>query len=73
MSDYGCHGSVVAMGVWECCCYGSVVSLQDSLPLTEVECAFNTSVESIGDRDCKIQRVSALKGWAITGRCKEDL
>lgn len=23
---------------------------------------FNTSVESIGDRDCKIQRVSALKG-----------
>ena len=34
----------------------------DSLPLTEVESAFNTSAESIGDRDCKIQRVSALKG-----------
>ena len=28
-----------------------------------MESAFNTSVESIGDRDCKIQRVSALKGY----------
>ena len=37
-------------------------SLQDALPVTEVESAFNTGVESIGDRDCKIQRVSALKG-----------
>lgn len=36
--------------------------LQDALPLTEVESAFDTSVESIGDRDCKIQRISALKG-----------
>lgn len=39
--------------------------VQDSLPLTEVESAFNTSVESIGDRDCKIQRVSALKGYVV--------
>lgn len=37
--------------------------LQDALPLTEVEAAFDTSVRSIGDRDCRIQRVSALKGW----------
>ena len=33
------------------------------MPLTEVEAAFDTSVRSIGDRDCRIQRVSALKGW----------
>ncbi|XP_064404739.1 ADP-ribosylation factor-related protein 1-like [Halichondria panicea] len=39
---------------------------QDALPLTEVESAFNTGVESIGDRDCKIQRVSALKGEGVT-------
>lgn len=37
----------------------------DALPLTEVEGAFNTGVESIGDRDCKIQRVSALKGEGV--------
>lgn len=35
---------------------------QDALPLTEVESAFDTSVESIGDRDCRIQRISALRG-----------
>ena len=39
-----------------------LVGLQDALPLTEVESAFDTSVESIGNRDIKIQRVSALKG-----------
>lgn len=39
-----------------------LVVFQDALPLTEVESAFDTSVESIGDRDCKIQRISALKG-----------
>ncbi len=36
--------------------------IQDALPLTEVESAFDTSAESIGDSDCRIQRVSALKG-----------
>ena len=36
--------------------------IQDSLPLTEVEAVFDTSISSIGDRDCRIQRVSALKG-----------
>ena len=41
--------------------------LQDALPLTEVESAFDTSIESIGDRDCRIQRVSALKGYALYG------
>ena len=40
-----------------------MVAFQDALPLTEVESAFDTSVESIGDRDCKIQRISALKGY----------
>lgn len=38
----------------------------DSLPLTEVEAAFDTSVHSIGDRDCRIQRVSALKGEGVS-------
>lgn len=37
----------------------------DALPLTEIEAAFDTSVESIGDRDCRIQRVSALKGEGV--------
>ena len=40
---------------------------QDALPLTEVESAFDTSVESIGNRDCRIQRVSALRGYVISG------
>ena len=39
----------------------------DALPLTEVESVFDTSVESIGDRDCRIQRVSALKGEGVRG------
>ncbi|XP_011407152.1 PREDICTED: ADP-ribosylation factor-related protein 1-like [Amphimedon queenslandica] len=38
---------------------------QDALPLTEVESAFDTSVESIGNRDCRIQRVSALRGEGV--------
>ncbi len=47
--------------------------LQDSLPLTEVESAFNTSVESIGDRDCKIQRVSALKGLVSSQKKQQQI
>ncbi|XP_003389585.1 PREDICTED: ADP-ribosylation factor-related protein 1-like [Amphimedon queenslandica] len=38
---------------------------EDALPLTEVESAFDTSVESIGNRDCRIQRVSALRGEGV--------
>jgi ADP-ribosylation factor related protein 1 len=38
----------------------------DALPLTEVEAAFDTSAVSIGDRDCRIQRVSALKGEGVS-------
>uniref|UniRef100_A0A1X7TXE8 Uncharacterized protein n=1 Tax=Amphimedon queenslandica TaxID=400682 RepID=A0A1X7TXE8_AMPQE len=41
---------------------------EDALKLTEVESAFDTSVESIGNRDCRIQRVSALRGYVIS-RC----
>ena len=48
-------------------CVLSYSFLQDSLPLTEVEIAFDTSVESIGNRDCRIQRVSALRGYVGVG------
>lgn len=35
---------------------------QDALPLTVVEAAFGSSEENVGNRDYRIQRVSALKG-----------
>ncbi|KAL5460166.1 hypothetical protein EMCRGX_G033594 [Ephydatia muelleri] len=34
----------------------------DALPLTVVEAAFGSSEEAVGNRDYRIQRVSALKG-----------
>ena len=49
------------MTIGNCFCFP-----QDALPLTEVEAVFDTSAESIGDRDCRIQRMSALKGSTIT-------
>ena len=37
--------------------------VQDALPLTQLEATLDTNAGSIGGRDCKIQRVSALQGY----------
>ena len=37
----------------------------DALPLTVVEAAFGSSEENVGNRDYRIQRVSALKGEGV--------
>ena len=40
--------------------------VQDALPLTQLEATLDTNAGSIGGRDCKIQRVSALQGYVLT-------
>ncbi|XP_065911917.1 ADP-ribosylation factor-related protein 1-like [Dysidea avara] len=38
---------------------------QDALPLTQLEATLDTNSATIGGRDCKIQRVSALQGEGV--------
>ena len=54
---------MICIGYYDVAVCNHMLTVQDALPLTQLEATLDTNAGSIGGRDCKIQRVSALQGY----------